>query len=62
MAVSYNRLWKLLIDKNMIVAERRRAAEIEPNTVTSMQNHQAMTIAGHEKLGTVLEAESSGAV
>lgn len=32
MAVSYNKLWKLLIDKKMSAADLRRAAVIAPNT------------------------------
>ena len=37
MAVSYNGLWKLLIDKNMSVVELRRRTGIAPNTVTRMR-------------------------
>ncbi len=34
MAVSYNKLWKLLIDKKMSKADLRKAANIAPNTMT----------------------------
>ena len=34
MAISYNKLWKLLIDKKMTQAELRKAANIAPNTMT----------------------------
>ena len=36
MAISYNKLWKLLIDKKMSVADMRKAADIAPNTVTRL--------------------------
>ena len=57
MAVSYNRLWKLLIDKNMSVAEMRRAADIAPNTVTRMKKDQEVTMSVLEKICAVLDAD-----
>ena len=57
MAVSYNRLWKLLIDKNMSVAEMRRAAAIAPHTVTRMKKDQEVTMSVLEKICAVLDAD-----
>lgn len=57
MAVSYNRLWKLLIDKNMSVAEMRRAADIAPNTVTRMKKDQEVTMSVLEKICAVLDSD-----
>lgn len=57
MAVSYNRLWKLLIDKNMSVAEMRRVADIAPNTVTRMKKDQEVTMSVLEKICAVLDAD-----
>ena len=57
MAVSYNRLWKLLRDKNMSVAEMRRAADIAPNTVTRMKKDQEVTMSVLEKICAVLDAD-----
>ena len=57
MAVSYNRLWKLLIDKNMSVAEMRRAADIAPNTVTRMKKDQEVTMSVLENICAVLDAD-----
>lgn len=34
MAVSYKRLWKLLVDKEMSKSDLRKKAEIAPNTMT----------------------------
>ena len=36
MAVSYNRLWKLLIDKGMTKTEMRKAAGISTNVLAKM--------------------------
>ena len=52
-----NRLWKLLIDKNMSVAEMRRAADIAPNTVTRMKKDQEVTMSVLEKICAVLDAD-----
>ena len=57
MSVSYNRLWKLLIDKNMSIAEMRRAADIAPNTVTRMKKDQEVTMTVLEKICEVLDAD-----
>ena len=57
MSISYNRLWKLLIDKNMSVAEMRRAAEIAPNTVTRMKKDQEVTMTVLEKSCEALDAD-----
>ena len=44
MAVSYNKLWKLLIDKKMSKAEMRRAAGISPNTLTKLNRDEKVTM------------------
>ena len=49
MAVSYNRLWKLLIDQKMSKADLRRAAGIAPNTMTKLNRDEAVTLAMLEK-------------
>jgi DNA-binding Xre family transcriptional regulator len=57
MSVTYNKLWKLLIDKNLSVAEMRRAADIAPNTVTRMKKDQEVTMSVLEKICAVLDAD-----
>ena len=57
MSVSYNRLLKLLIYKNMTVAYMRRAADIAPNTVTRIKKDQEVTLAVLEKICAVLDAD-----
>ena len=45
MGVSYNRLWKLLIDKKMSASDIRKAAEIAPNTMTKLRRDEAVNLA-----------------
>ena len=43
-AVSYNKLWKLLVDKKMSKADLRKTAEIAPNTLTKMRKDEPVSI------------------
>ena len=45
MALSYNRMWKLLVDKKMSKADLRKAADIAPNTMTKLRRDEAVNIA-----------------
>lgn len=40
MAVTYNKLWKILIDKKMSRADLGKAAEIAPNILTKMHRDE----------------------
>ena len=44
MAVSYDKLWKLLVDKKMKKAELRRIAGISSNTLTRMNNEEPVSL------------------
>ena len=44
MAISYNKLWKLLIDKKISVADLRKATGIAPNTMTRLRRHEEVTL------------------
>ncbi len=44
MALSYNKLWKLLIDKRMSKAELRHLADIAPNTMTKLNKEQPVSM------------------
>lgn len=57
MAISYNRLWKLLIDKKMSKSDLRKAAGIAPNTMTKMNRDEAVTLAVLEKVCAVVHAD-----
>ncbi len=45
MAVSYDKLWKLLIDKKISASELRKTADIAPNTMTRMRKEQEVSLA-----------------
>lgn len=57
MAISYNKLWKLLIDKKMTAAELRKAADIAPNTLTRMKKDQGVSMQVLERICSVLHAD-----
>ena len=56
MAISYNKLWKLLVDKKMSKADLRRAAGIAPNTMTKLRRDEEVSMAVLIKICTVLNA------
>ena len=56
MAISYNKLWKLLIDKKMSKADLRRAAGIAPNTMTKLRRDEEVSMAVLIKICTILNA------
>ena len=45
MAVSYNRMWKLLVDKKMSKADLRKAADIAPNTMKKLRRDEPVNLA-----------------
>lgn len=45
MAVSYNKLWKLLVDKKMSKADLRKATGVSPNTITKMNKDEEVALA-----------------
>ena len=54
MAVSYNKLWKLLIDRKMSTADLRKIAQIAPNTMTKLRRDEEVTLAVLGKICQVL--------
>ena len=54
MAISYNKLWKLLIDRKMSKADLRRAAGIAPNTMTKLNRVEEVTLETLGKICAVL--------
>ncbi len=44
MAVRYNKLWKLLVDKKMSKADLRRQAEISSNTMTKLNRDENVAL------------------
>ena len=56
MAISYNKLWKLLVDKKMSKADLRRAAGIAPNTMTKLRRDEEVTLSVLNKICAALNA------
>ena len=55
MAISYNKLWKLLVDKKMSKADLRKAAGIAPNTMTRLRRDEEVTLSVLKKICITLE-------
>ena len=56
MAISYNKLWKLLVDKKMSKADLRRAAGIAPNTMTKLRRDEEVSLTVLHKICGALNA------
>lgn len=57
MAVSYNRLWKLLIDRKMSKADLRKAAGLAPNTMTKLRRDEPVAMVVLEKICAALDTD-----
>ena len=57
MAISYNKLWKLLVDKKMSKADLRKAAGIAPNTMTRLRRDEEVTLSVRNKICRTLEVD-----
>ena len=57
MSISYNKLWKLLIDKKMSKADLRKAADISPNTMTKLRRDEPVSLAILSRVCDVLECD-----
>lgn len=57
MAVSYNKLWKLLVDKKMSKADLRRAADLAPNTMTKLRRDEPVAMVVLEKICGAIGAD-----
>lgn len=57
MAISYNKLWKLLVDKKMSKADLRKAAGIAPNTMTRLRRDEEVTLTVLNRICSTLEVD-----
>ena len=57
MAISYNKLWKLLVDKKMSKADLRKAAGIAPNTMTRLRLDEEVTLSVLSKICSTLNVD-----
>ncbi len=55
LSVSYNKLWKLLVDKKMSKADLRRAAEVSPNTMTKLRRDEEVSMTVLKRICECLE-------
>ena len=44
MAVSYNKLYRVLEEKNITMVELRKAADIAPNTMTRIRKNEEVSL------------------
>ena len=59
MKVSYNKLWKLLIDRKMSKADLRKAVEMSPNTMTKLRRDEEVAMSVLLKIATYLDCDIS---
>ena len=57
MAVSYDKLWKLLIDKKMSKADLRKATGISSNTITKMNKDEDVAMSVLNKICKQLKCD-----
>ena len=54
MSISYKKLWKLLIDKDMTAVDLRLATGIAPNTMTKLRRDEEVSLSVLVKICTAL--------
>ena len=57
MAVSYNKLWKLMIDKKINKTQLRNAAKISSNAMAKLGRDEPVSISTLEKICEVLKCD-----
>ena len=57
MAVQYNKLWKLLVDKKMSKADLRRLADISSNTMTKLNRDEMVAMPILDKICETLKVD-----
>lgn len=62
MAVSYNKLWKLLIDKNMIKKDLREATGISTTTLAKLGKNENVNTEILSKICAALQCDISNIV
>ena len=57
MAVSYNKLWKLMIDKKINKSQLCKKIKISSSTMAKMTNNESVTLTVIEKICDVLQCD-----
>lgn len=55
MAISYDKLWKMLIDKKMNKTQLKESAGISTNVVAKLGKNESVTLESMEKICTTLQ-------
>ena len=55
--ISYNKLWKLLVDRKMSKADLRKKVGIAPNTMTRLRRDEEVTLSVLNKICVTLEVD-----
>ena len=59
MTISYNKLWKLLIDKKLSKVDLRKNAKIAPNTMTKLRRNEPVSMLILLKVAEYLDCDIS---
>ena len=62
MAISYKKLWKLLIDKGMLKKDLRMAANLSTNVIAKMGKNQDVSTESLRKICVALNCDLSDIV
>ena len=57
MALAYNRMWKLLVDKKMSKVDLRKATGIAPNTMTKLKRDEPVNLAILSRICETLDCD-----
>ena len=57
MTISYNKLWKLLIDKKMSSSDLWKEVGIAPNTMTRLRKDEEVSLAVLNRICSVLNVD-----
>ena len=57
MTISYNKLWKLLIDKKISSADLRKEVGIAPNTMTRLRKDEEVSLAVLNRMCSALNVD-----
>lgn len=55
MATSYNKLWKLLVDRKMNKSDLRKASGVSPNTMTKLRRDEPVMLSVLDKICKTLD-------
>lgn len=62
MAISYKKLWQILIDKNMTQTDLQRAIKCSSNTIGKIKRNETISMQNLIEICTVLDCQISDIV